>query len=119
MAVGGGATFKFESAKTSEIIEKRGLEEGGRVQQYVDNEVMRCMEPRMPKLYGIMINSMIIATVIGSGEVVVNTPYAKARSKSARNNGLRGPQFFERMKADCKDDILRGAAEISGGRAEK
>lgn len=119
MAVGGGATFKFESAKTSEIIEKRGLEEGGRVQQFVDSEVMRHMEPYMPKLNGTMIDSMIIATVIGSGEVCVNTDYAKIRSKIARNNGQRGPFFFERTKADHKDDILRGAAEISGGKAEE
>lgn len=119
MAQGGGAIFKFESARTEEIIEKRGLAEGGIVQQYVDSEVMRHMEKYMPKLTGTMIESMVIATEIGSGEVVVNTPYAKKRSKSARNNGQRGPQFFERMKADHRDDILEGAAKLSGGKVEK
>lgn len=119
MAKGGGASFKFESARTGEIIKKRGLEEGGIVQQYVDSEVMRYMQPKMPKRYGIMIESMVNATEIGSGEVVVNTPYAKKRSKSARHNGQRGPYFFERMKADHRDDILEGAAKISGGEAQK
>ncbi len=119
MAQGGGMTFKFESARTGEIIEKRGLAEGGIVQQYVDSEVMRYMQSYMPKLTGTMIESMVIATDIGSGEVVVNTEYAKKRSKSARNNGQRGPHFFERMKADHRDDILEGAAKLSGGKAEK
>lgn len=119
MANGGGVTFTFKSASTDEIIEKRGLQEGGRVQQYVDSEVMRYMSPKMPLLYGVMIDSMITATVIGGGEVAVNTPYAKARSKSARHNGQRGPQFFERMKADHKDDILNGVAKMSGGEAQK
>lgn len=119
MAQGGGMTFKFESARTEEILKKRGLEKGGIVQQYVDSEVMRYMQPYMPKLTGIMIESMVISTNIGSGEVVVDTPYAKKRSKSARNNGQRGPYFFERMKADHRDDILEGAAKLSGGKAEK
>lgn len=119
MSKSGGITFRFESARTGEIIEKRGLEEGGRVQQYVDSEVIRYMEGYMPKLTGTMIESMVIATDIGSGEVVVNTPYAKERSKVARHNGLRGPQFFERMCADHKEDILNGAAVISGGSAGK
>lgn len=113
----GSCKFIFKIAKNSKnLMEKRGLESGGRVQQIVDSEVVRRMEPYMPKLTGIMIDSMVLGTQIGSGEVVVNTPYAKARSISARNNGMRGPRFFERFKADCRDDILDMAAKISGGR---
>ena len=122
MSRNGGMTFTFESARTGEIIKKRGLEEGGIVQQYVDSEVMRYMEPYMPKLNGTMIDSMVIATNIGSGEVVVNTDYAKKVSKKARYNEkepLRGAHFFERMKADHNDDILNGAAIISGAKPSK
>ena len=119
MANGGGVTFKFEQDSVQNILKRRGLESGGFVQQYVDSEVMRYMEPYMPRLSGNMIKQMIIPTVIGSGEVNVETPYAHARSISARNNGLRGPKFFERMKADHADDILNGAAKLSGGKAEK
>lgn len=119
MANGGGVTFKFEQDSVQNIIERRGLGVGGRVQQYVDNEVMRHMQPYMPKLTGTMIESMVIATDVGSGEVVVDTPYAKKRNEVARNNGQRGPHAFERMKADHKDNILNGAAVISGGKAEK
>jgi len=119
MAKSGGITFTFESASTDEIIRKRGLESGGFVQQYVDSEVMRYMEPYMPKLSGRMIDQMIIPTVIGSGEVKVETPYARKVSEKARENGLRGDHFWDRFKADHKDDVLEGAAELSGGKAEK
>ena len=122
MANGGGVTFKFEQDSVQNIIKRRGLNTGGRVQQYVDSEVMRYMQPYMPKRTGAMIESMVTATDVGSGEVVVNTPYAKKVSKKARYNDkepLRGAHFFERMKADHNDDILNGAAVISGGKAEK
>lgn len=119
MALGGGVSFRFETDSVDKLISKRGLEPNGRVQKFVDSEVMRHMEKYMPKLTGTMINSMILATRVGSGEVEVNTPYARRVSKKARSNGLRGARFFERMKADCADDILRGAAIISGGVAEK
>lgn len=119
MAFGGEVSFKFEQESIASIIRKRGLESNGRVQKFVDSEVMRNMEKYMPKLSGTMINSMILATRVGSGEVKVNTPYARKVSKKARSNGLRGARFFERMKADCADDILRGAAIISGGEAKK
>jgi hypothetical protein len=115
--LGGGVKFKTKSPE--KLLEERGLGSKGKVQTYIDHEVMRHMEMYMPKLTGTMINSMIISTQAGSGEVVVNTPYAHKRSEKARKNGLRGPHFFERMKADHKDTILAGAAKISGGKTEK
>lgn len=115
-----GISFSFKSLPCDTIAGRRGLENNGDAQKIVDSEVTRRMEPYMPKLTGTMINSMITGTNLGSGEVVVNTPYAHARSKSARSvPPLRGPHFFERFKADCKDDILRAAALASGGKAEK
>ena len=123
MAKGGGVSFRFESKSVDEIIKKRGLQKGGRAQQFVDDEVIRRMEPYMPRQTGEMIESMVTATEVGSGEVIVDTPYARKRSISARIREdagyVRGPRFFERFKADCADDILRGAAEISGGEAKK
>ena len=124
MANGGGITFKFEQDNVQNILKRRGLESGGFVQPYVDSEVMRYMEDYMPRLSGHMIDQMIIPTVIGSGEVVVETPYARLRSKIAKSppessGPNRGPHFFERMKADHADDILNGAAKLSGGKAEK
>ena len=113
-----GLTFEFKLAAKNEIIQKRGLESGGVVQQIVDSEVMRYMDPYIPLASGAMRDSMITDTVIGSGEIQVNTPYAHRRLLSARTSksDLRGPNYFNRMKADHKDDILRAAAKAAGGR---
>lgn len=110
-----GLTFEFKLATKEEIMQKRGLESGGVVQQIVDSEVMRYMDPYIPFLTGAMRNSMLTYTVPGSGEVNVNTPYAHRRLLSARKTDLRGPNYFNRMKADHKDDILRAAAKAAGG----
>lgn len=116
MANNTGMSFKLNIDKTSEIMGKRGIGNGGAAQKLVDSEVMRYMDPYIPFLTGAMRNSMLTYTVPGSGEVNVNTPYAHRRLLSARKNGLRGPNYFNRMKADHKDDILRAAAKAAGGR---
>lgn len=112
---------KFKMDKISDIMERRNLNEKG--QKMLDNEVMRVMEPYMPKreppVGGTMIDSMFDTTEPGSGEVVVNTPYAHRRLKSARHNGLRGPDYFERMKTDNKEHLLSFMAKATGGKAEK
>ncbi|MBO5369893.1 MAG: capsid protein [Clostridia bacterium] len=98
------------------MLEARGLEDGGEVQTFIDNEVMRVMEPYMQHDTGEMIKSMQRATTPGSGEVRVNTPYAHMRLHHGPTKGLRGPQYFERMKADRLDDILDGARKKAGGK---
>lgn len=89
-------------------------------QTFIDNEVMRLMEPYMPLDTGTMIRSMQLTTVIGSGRVDVNTPYAMAvlRGKSSvgRPTGpLRGPQYFERFKADKLPTLQTKVAKLTGG----
>lgn len=56
---------------------RKGLQRGGPVQKFIDNEVMKQMSPMMPRASGTMIQSMITNTVIGSGYVNVNVPYAR------------------------------------------
>lgn len=91
------------------------------VQRRVDSEVMRYMEPYMQMQTGAMIMSMRASTVAGSGEVIVNTPYARRVYYSSSGVGRptgpqRGPKYFERMKADKKDVILRVAKGESGAK---
>ena len=56
---------------------RKGLQRGGPVQKFIDNEVMKQMSPMMPRASGTMIQSMITNTVIGSGYVNVTTDYAR------------------------------------------
>lgn len=100
-------------------IAKRGLEAGGEVQKYIDSEVLRLTDPYVPMDTGTLKESGTINTKIGSGEVKYNTPYARRQYFENKGNGLRGRQWFERMKANHRDGILKGAADIAGGKGEK
>lgn len=118
-----------------------------KAQKFVDSECIRLMKPYTPFMNGVLEKSATIGTVIGSGEVHQNAPYARYQyygmlmvssvtgSSFARNgeskvltdtplqyNTFRHPQagkmWFERMKADHKKDILAGAAQYAGGKSE-
>lgn len=116
-----------------------------KAQAFVDSECIRLMVPYTPMLSGVLMKSATIGTKIGSGKIKQTTPYARYQyygflmvssvtgsafankgeskvltSKPLSYNTVRHPQagklWFERMKADKKNAILRGAAQILGGR---
>ena len=84
-------------------------------QRRVDSEVLRYNTPYVPFDTGTLQQSGILNTVIGSGEVVYQTPYARRMYYNPQYNFQGAPQrgayWFERMKADHKDDILRAAGK--------
>lgn len=104
-------------------IAKRGLEVGGMVQKYIDSEVLRLSDPYVPMDTGQLKQSGTRHTRIGSGEVVYKTPYARRMYYNPgykfQGAPMRGAYWFDRMKADHKEQILRGAAQIAGARGEK
>lgn len=114
----------FKIKPTNELLARRGLQPGGRVQKYIDSEVLRCSDPYVPFLSGQLKESGITSTIIGSGLVHYNTPYARKAYYKNRGNGIeglnkggkRGRLFFERMKADYGKDILRGAKRNAGAK---
>lgn len=57
-----------------EMMKDCGLDEGGEVQQHIDNFVLEQSEPYMPHKTGTLISEGIIAS--GGGQVIWNTPYA-------------------------------------------
>ena len=137
-----------------ELREKQKmLNSGGAVQQFIDSEVLRLMVPYTPMDTGAMIQSATAGTVIGSGKIEYNSPYArylyygeiygpnipiKENGKivgywsppkktptgrpltySTERHSLAGKLWFERMKADHRDEILNGAMAIAMGRNKK
>lgn len=100
----------------NKIIAKRGLEVGGRVQTYIDTQVLRLSEPLIPKDTGELIRSGILNTNLGSGVVKYRTPYARrwyympAKFQEAPQ---RGNYWFERMKQQYLSQILAGAQRRS------
>lgn len=85
-------------------------------QKFVDSEVLRRCSPRVPFQTGMLDKSGTLGTVIGSGEVKYIAPYAAHQyyntSQSRSYDARRGGKWFERMKAEEKEDILRGAEKI-------
>ncbi|SEU18456.1 minor capsid protein [Enterocloster clostridioformis] len=130
--------FNISTAET--IKRNHGLQPGGSVQKLVDGECMRYMGDYMPRRQaGELQHMMVMATVIGSGQIDIPGPYAHylhegilyvsptTGSAWAKKNEIkiptdqeltyagapmRGKKFFDRMKADHKDDILRAAREL-------
>lgn len=117
----------FEIKSAVKLASARGLNTGERVQKFIDNEVLRQSEPYVPMLNKDLIRSGPINTKIGSGEVIYRTPYARRQyyenagmgKEGMSKGGRRGKQWFERMKANHREQILAGAARIAGGKGEK
>lgn len=105
------------------LIKARGLEAGGKTQKFIDNEVLLQCSPYVPFRTGVLEGSGIRHTDIGSGKVIYQTPYARRMYYNPQYNfqgaPMRGAYWFERMKADKLEQILRGAAKVAGGRGEK
>ena len=112
------------------------------VQKFVDSECIRLMVSYTPMRNGILMKTAVLGTKIGSGHIYYNSPYARyqyygklmvssvtgsayagsGESKVLTNTNLiysnaRHPQaqrmWFEAMKADKKEQILRGAAAVA------
>ena len=60
-----------------DILGNRGLEDGGMVQRFIDNECIKLMDPYTPFQTGTLQRSLRLNTVIGSGRLVQATPYAR------------------------------------------
>lgn len=114
--------IKLEFHEIGNMLEERGLDDGGQVQMYVDSEVIRLCAPYVPFRTGTLMKSTQ-ESILGSGIVVYNTPYAvhqyfHPRKPGSASGPLRGPYWAERMFADHGRDIVQGAAEIAGGASE-
>lgn len=108
-----------------EMLKKRGIEKGGKVQKYIDSKVVSYCDKYVPFLSGLL--KRAIGTVYGSGYVRYNTVYAKSQyygnagggKGGTQRGGLRGRLWFVRMKEAHKDDILNGVAKLAGARARR
>ena len=131
---------QFNVKDKETLLRNHGLQEGGPVQKLVDNETMRYMGDYMPRRQaGELEHMMVMATVIGSGQIDIPGPYAHylhegilyvsptTGSSWAKKNEIkvptdqeltyagapmRGKKWFDRMKADHKDDILQAAQAL-------
>ena len=112
--------LKSFQCDANKVLKSRGLEEGGRVQKYIDTECLRLTNEKMPKRDNILISSGINNTVIGNGEIRYMTPYARRLYYHPEYNFSQAPErgayAFERIKQQYKEQILSGAKRVSGGK---
>lgn len=106
----------FTILATQVLMATRGIEVGGKVQKFVDSEVLRLTDPYVPMDSGVLKRSGTGSTKIGSGDVTYRTPYARRQYFENKGNGLRGSQWFHRSKADNKQTILNGAVRMAGAK---
>ena len=77
MAVGFEINARLELDDLDDILARRGLQPGGKVQKVVDEAVLRYCAPKVPFDTGYLIRSAITASAIGEGLIVYATPYAR------------------------------------------
>jgi hypothetical protein len=128
----------FSNLKTEQFV---------KAQKFVDRECIERMIPYTPMKNGILFKSPMLNTEIGSGKIKQYTPYARylyygklmvspstgsSYAKSGESKVLTdrdlnynttrhpkaGKMWFERMKADNKKAILKGASKIAGGKVK-
>lgn len=92
-----------------------------RAQKFLDSEVLRNSSPFVPLRTGTLMRSGQLGTVIGSGEVIWNAPYAAAQyyntAETRSYDVQRGAKWFERAKASFKSTWIAGVKKIAGGGA--
>ena len=98
----------------------RKTEDFSKAQQFIDSEVLRLCAPLVPFQTGMLQKSGTLGTVVGSGEVQYVAPYAAEQyyhTPTTRSyDPQRGARWFERMKADHQEEILRVAKRLAGGK---
>lgn len=128
----------------AKIIKNCGLNEGGKVQKYIDQFVLEQSEPYIPHKTVNLVTSGTNATKIGSGQVIWNSPYAhymyegllmvspstgsswakKDEQKvykepstklNYHSDGNRKEKWFDRMMVDKKEELIKGCQKIVNG----
>lgn len=91
-------------------------------QRFVDSEVLRDSAPFVPMRTGYLMKSGNTGTVLGSGQVSYNAPYARRCyyghcNFSTEKHPQATSQWFEKAKAIKKDTWVKGAQAIIRGEA--
>lgn len=130
-------SFSVDLGGLNVLKKSHGLGKDGRVQKYIDQEVVRRMAPFTPFDTGSLQNSAYVKC----GEVIYTVPYAKFlyygramvspstgstwarageekvvanRPLTFKGASMRGAYWFLRMKAHYGQEILKGAGKKIG-----
>ncbi len=83
------------------------------IQKFIDNTVVRHMNPYVPMRTGILAKSVVLGSRMGSGELIFVAPYSRRvyygenlRFSKSRHKKATA-KWFEQMKAERKSQIER------------
>lgn len=105
--------INFKGLVFSKNFESKSKKNFAQAQNYVDNEVLKYLPDYTPIAHKRFKNrgKMSKAHKVDKPGLIINTE-PKARREYYSNKGFSGPNrgkyWLERMKADHKDDILKG-----------
>lgn len=105
--------INFKGLVFSKNFESKTKKNFAQAQDYVDNEVLKYLPDYTPIAHKRFKNrgKMSKAHKVDKPGLIINTE-PKARREYYSNKGFSGPNrgkyWLERMKADHKDDILKG-----------
>ena len=116
-----GMKVKLDVESIPQIKQSRGLQERGRVQQMIDNEVIRLMTPYVPYRNGPLARSSYRMTQIGSGLVKQGGPSAPYARRWYYNKdevefvGGKVDHWFDKaMRNGGAKEILKEVQEMIG-----
>lgn len=79
------------------------------VQKYVDSEILRKCDPYIPFKTGMLRDSGILGTKVGSGRIRWLAPYARKQYYKGLSTGKRGRYWVKRAMTAHGQSIMRGA----------
>ncbi len=123
-------TVKVDTSVLSKVINSRGLQPGGRVQQILTNEIYKQAEPYTPMRSKTLIRTAEVgkdhityvqpySRYVYYGKVMVGKPPKRVTSKNLHygGGGKRGALWIPRMWEEKKDEISKRIAKEAGGKA--
>jgi hypothetical protein len=107
----GGVKVTLSVPDAAETISRLGLAKGGRAQSLLDSEIIRNCDDYIPFKKGELKRSAVKHTVLGSGLVVWQTPYARRQWYEHKAKS----EWAIKMWADHGERIVRNVTrEVSG-----
>lgn len=79
------------------------------VQKYVDSKILRKCDPYIPFKTGMLRDSGILGTKVGSGRIRWIAPYARKQYYKGLSTGKRGRYWVKRAMTAHGESIMRGA----------
>jgi hypothetical protein len=105
----------LEMDRTEAILLRKGLGEGGSVQQFFASECARHMDPYIPYAEhgGVHLKTNYSIALDGS-YIQYHQPYATRQYFENKGRGLRGKMWDKRMWADRGTEIVQAVAAFAG-----